>query len=84
MAPAENMNRPPIVLVILPLLLAACGEGVPPLNAEQKARYVIETLEASQTCEAFRQRLGGPGPTMAAVDAIYDEARRAGCVKRDI
>lgn len=78
------MNRPPIVLVILPFLLAACGEVVPPLNAEQKARYVRETLEAGDTCEAFRQRLAGPSPSMAAVDAIYDQARRAGCVKRDI
>ena len=79
------MNRPPLaILVILPLLLAACGEVVPPLNAEQKARYVGETLEAGETCEAFRERLAGPNPTMAAVDTIYDEARRAGCVKRDI
>jgi hypothetical protein len=79
------MNRPSIaILVMLPLLVAACGEVVPPLNAEQKARYVRETLEAGEACEAFRQRLAGPSPTMAAVDAIYDEARRAGCVKRDI
>ena len=70
--------------VALVLLLAACGETVAPLNAEEKARYYSENLQADPRCATFREQLARPNPTLPGVEAIYIEAVRASCQKRDI
>jgi hypothetical protein len=62
---------------------AACNP-VPPLTNAEKAKFVYELLESQHACDGYRTRLEVPGLENQAIDSIYREATKAGCVKHDV
>jgi len=72
----------PLVCLLF-ALLAACNP-VPPLTNAEKAKFVYELIEAYPTCDAYRTRLDVPAIDTPAIDAVYREANKSGCIKRDV
>ena len=64
-------------------LLAACNP-VPPLTNAEKAKFVYELIEDYPTCNDYRKRLDVPGVEAPVIDAVYREAGKNGCIKRDV
>ncbi|MGE5467446.1 MAG: hypothetical protein ACM3Y9_08485 [Ignavibacteria bacterium] len=75
--------RSPLLAACLVLGLAAC-EPVAPLTNQEKVKFVFELIEDAHRCDSFRTRLEAPGIDGPAIDAIYREAIKGGCVKRDV
>jgi hypothetical protein len=73
-----------LALCVLAVALAACDFGSAALNAQDKARFMTETIEEGGACAAFRNRLAEHSTDAVAIDLIYNEAKKAGCLKRDI
>jgi hypothetical protein len=65
------------------LALSACNP-VPPLGTADKAKYVFELIEQDHSCDGYRQRLDVPAIEMPAIDAVYRDAVKSGCIKRDV
>lgn len=63
--------------------LCACNP-VPPLTNAEKAKYLYELIEDAHNCDSFRTRLAVPGLEGPAIESLYKEATKAGCVKRDV
>lgn len=74
---------PLTLLLTLLLTLGACNP-VPPLSDADKAKFVIELIEADRACDPLRSRLAVPGIASPAIDAIYQDAKKTGCIKRDV
>ncbi len=72
------------IACLLPLALAACGSPVPPISPNERAQTVAELIETDGSCAGFRARLSQPFTDRREIDAIYDEAKASGCIKRDI
>lgn len=72
-----------ILAAFLCLGLAACNP-VPPLTNAEKAKYMYELVEETHNCDGFRHRLDVPGVDGPALEAIYREAIKGGCIKRDV
>ena len=74
-----------LTLLAVSLLAGLCAcNPVPPLTTAQKAKYVFELLESEHSCDAYRTRLDAPGLEGPAIDGIYREAAKAGCIKHDV
>jgi len=73
----------PIIACSVLLALAACNP-VPPLSTADKAKFVYELIEDYRDCDTYRQRLRVPAVESPAIDAIYKEAVKTGCIKRDV
>ena len=73
----------PIISCCLFIALCACNP-VPPLSNADKASFVYELIENYPTCDAYRQRLTVPAVESPAIDAVYKEAIKTGCIKRDV
>lgn len=65
------------------LTLSACN-NVPPLTTGDKAKFVHELIQNYPSCDSYRQRLDAPAIAMPAIDAIYRDAAKTGCIKRDV
>lgn len=65
------------------LCLCACNP-VPPLGNADKAKFVYELIEDYRNCDTYRQRLAVPAVESPAIDAVYREAIKSGCIKRDV
>jgi len=65
------------------LILAGC-DHVEPLTLAQRARFISELLEDGADCNAFRQRLAVPSLEQSEIDAVYREAKKVACIKRDV
>ena len=65
------------------LCLCACNP-VPPLTNAEKAKFVFELLENYPNCDVYRKRLEVPAVESPAIDAVYKEAVKTGCIKRDV
>jgi hypothetical protein len=76
------MHRLYLVLTTA-LILGGCAEKVTPLTPDEKARYVIELLNDDSRCDNFRQRFAVRPLAGDAIDAIYKEAMKVQCIKRD-
>jgi hypothetical protein len=76
--------RVSIVLCLAAMELGACGAESLPLTSQEKARFLTETIEEVGVCGSFRNRLADHSTDAAAIDLIYGEAKKAGCLKRDI
>ena len=63
--------------------LAACNP-VPPLTNAEKASFVHELIEAYPNCNDYRRRLEVPAVAAPAIEAVYREAIKSGCIKRDV
>ncbi len=63
--------------------LCACNHTAPVSDAE-KAKIVVEMIDRGHECDAYRTRLEVPGLDRAAIDEIYREAAKAGCVRHDV
>ena len=66
--------------------LCACQGGhiEAPGDLRSKVRMLTETLEEGDNCGQFRGRLEAAAADAEAVDRVYGEAKKAGCLKRDI
>ncbi|CAG1001687.1 hypothetical protein RHDC4_03235 [Rhodocyclaceae bacterium] len=62
--------------------LCACNP-VPPLSNADKARFVYELIDDRAACDSYRQRLSVPALESPAIEAIYQEAIKGGCIKRN-
>ena len=64
-------------------LLTACS--APPDTAiATKAMLLSEALEEGTPCDGMKLRLKDPALTTAGLQGIYAEAKKSGCLKRDI
>jgi hypothetical protein len=71
--------RSPILALSLLLSLCACNP-VPPLTNDEKAKFVYELIENYPNCDAYRKRLEVPAVESPAIDAVYREAIKTGCI----
>lgn len=74
--------RPLFAACSLLFCLCACNP-VPPLSNADKARFVYELIDERQTCDSYRQRLSVPAVDSPAIEAVYQEATKGGCIKRN-
>jgi len=81
--PRWGMKMRLIIATILFSALCACNP-VPPLGSTDKAKFVYELIEDYKTCDVYRQRLSVAGIDSAAIDAIYQEAKKVTCIRRDV
>jgi hypothetical protein len=63
--------------------LAACNP-IPPLTTAEKAKFVYELIEHYHECDSYRQRLKAPAVDSPAIDGVYKDAVKTGCIKRDV
>lgn len=72
--------------VALAAMGAACSDKPAPivLNPDERARYVYEIIEPRAACEPLREKLRGKFDTREAVDALYEEAKKTGCLRREV
>ena len=70
----------------LAALGAACSDRPAPivLDPEERARYVYEIIEPRAACEPLRRKLQGKFDSREAVDALYEEAKKTGCLRREV
>ncbi|HNH34814.1 MAG TPA: hypothetical protein PK375_02805 [Rhodocyclaceae bacterium] len=75
-----------IFAAALGMLGAACSEKPAPvvLNPEERARYVYEIIEPRAACEPLRLKLKGKFGSREEVDALYEEAKKTGCLRREV
>ncbi|MDD5250072.1 MAG: hypothetical protein PHY45_13885 [Rhodocyclaceae bacterium] len=74
-----------LVLLAVSLLIGLCAcNPVPPLTNDEKAKYVHELLESEHSCDSYRARLAVPALDGPAIEIIYREALKAGCIKHDV
>ncbi|MBL8486032.1 MAG: hypothetical protein JNK22_02895 [Rhodocyclaceae bacterium] len=84
------MSANPLVRLLataaLASLGAACSDKPAPivLNPEERARYVYEIIEPRAACEPLRRKLQGKFDSRQAVDALYEEAKKTGCLRREV
>lgn len=72
------MRAIPFLLCLAALLLTACDQ-TPPLSEADKIKFVEESLIKRADCDALRQKLG-----KSPANAVFEEAKKASCIKRDI
>ncbi len=70
----------------LAVLGAACSDKPAPivLNPDERARFVYEIIEPRAACEPLRKKLQGKFESREAVDALYEEAKKTGCLRREV
>ncbi|MBL8490494.1 MAG: hypothetical protein JNM82_06915 [Rhodocyclaceae bacterium] len=75
-----------LAAVGLAVLGAACSDKPTPivLNPDERARYVYEIIEPRSACEPLRKKLQGKFESREAVDALYEEAKKTGCLRREV
>jgi hypothetical protein len=73
-----------IVLFVPLVILAGCNANDYPLSEGEKASMVAELISSTEQCAVFKDKLALTGVDSAAIDAVYYEATKAGCVKKDI
>jgi hypothetical protein len=66
------------------VFLAGCSSDNHTLNVGEKARMVAEQVSNTQACAVFKDRLALPAMDSAGIDAVYYDATKAGCIKKDI
>jgi hypothetical protein len=73
------------ILVLSTLFfLAGCSSNDHPLSESEKARMVAELISNTKECAAFKDKLTPTSMDSAAIDAVYFDATKAGCIKKDI
>jgi hypothetical protein len=72
------------LIVIFVSVLAACGADNSTISSAEKASKVTELIRTAQQCTVFKDKLASPNLDGAAIDAVYFEALKAGCIKKDI
>jgi len=73
-----------VFTLITLVFLAGCSSDNHTLNAGEKARMVAEQISNTQVCTVFKDKLTLPAMDSAAIDAVYYDATKAGCIKKDI
>ena len=73
-----------VFILIALVFLAGCSSDNHMLNVGEKARMVAEQISNTQTCAMFKDKLALPDMDSAAIDAVYYDATKAGCIKKDI
>jgi len=75
--------RPLFSTLFVVLMFSGCAEKVAPLTVEERSRFIAELLEDAPDCHAFRKRLAA-AIKGSELDATYEEAKKASCLKRDV
>jgi hypothetical protein len=70
--------------LLVALMLGGCTDKVAPLSIEQRARFVAELLEEGANCNVLRKRLAASSIEPSEIDAIYRDAKKSACLKRDV
>jgi uncharacterized lipoprotein YajG len=73
-----------VFILITLVYLAGCSSDNHTLNAGEKARMVAEQISNTQACAVFKDKLALTTMESAAIDAVYYDATKAGCIKKDI
>lgn len=73
-----------VFILIALVFLAGCSSDNHTLNVGEKARMVAEQISNTQECAVFKDKLMLPAMDSAAIDAVYYDATKAGCIKKDI
>ncbi len=72
------------VLAVLSLVWLSACHHYTPLDAGKKAKMVGELINSSKECAAFKQQLSAPSSDDDAIDDVYSQAMRAGCINKDV
>jgi hypothetical protein len=66
------------------VFLAGCSSNEYPLSEREKANMVAELISNTKECAAFKDKLAPSDLQSSAIDAVYFDATKAGCIKKDI
>jgi hypothetical protein len=72
-----------MIAVAATVLLAGCSES-PTLTLAEKTRYVAELIAERAECDHFYKELQVPAKDFKSLDAIYQAAKAAYCLKPDV
>jgi hypothetical protein len=72
------------VFAVLSLVCLSACHHYTPLDAAKKAKMVGELINGSKECTAFKQQLSTPSRDDDAIDDVYSQAMRAGCINKDV
>ena len=73
-----------VFILITLVFLAGCSSDNHALDVGEKARMVAEQISNTQACAVFKDKLALPAMDSAGIDAVYYDATKAGCIKKDI
>jgi uncharacterized protein YcfL len=73
-----------VFILITLVFLVGCSSDNHALDAGEKARMVAEQISNTQACAVFKDKLALTTVDSAAIEAVYYDATKAGCIKKDI
>ena len=76
------------LIPISAIVLVGCSSGESSLSDSEKASKMAEVISNTEVCAVYKDKLtvtdGLSILDAAAIDEVYFEALKAGCVKKDI
>lgn len=70
--------------VIFICILTGCSKQNESLTMNSKAKLTKELITDNAKCSSFTNLLSAPSLDSDAIEGIYREAMRAGCINKDI
>lgn len=70
--------------IIFIYLMTGCSKQNESLTMNSKAKLTKELITDKTKCSSFTNQLSAPSLDKDAIERIYREAMRAGCINKDI
>jgi hypothetical protein len=73
-----------LIVFLLISQLVGCSQYAHPLNDGDKAKFVRELIPENTKCITYRSKLSSPTIDDIAIDKIYRDAMKSGCINKDV
>lgn len=74
----------PVIVIFLILLISGCAKNEHTLQTSKRAKLITELIIDDTSCSGLKARLKSPSIDDDAIERVYFDALKLGCVHKDV